>query len=311
MVRFKQQAEEEIAVPAMVTHNLRSSSSSLPLADMKSSGYIISSHNGPPSSGSSGSDEYRLEYLGKHQVPLTASNDSMDQVELIDALVAKVREATRGKGKGRKKGFGSRFRGKNAKPPLPVGTNEGVVLPGSEDVRDSRHSSYSSYTRHASSSSSSSSERQSEVDINITSSSPLYPKDHTLLPPNEDLPGGGCGVPEGSSSSQENSPELREKKPSSEFDTIPELANLQASTEFQALSNRRGVAFQKVRLLFTGVSVVVLTEDTGEIVLKKSVKSIACCAQVSNPPPPPPPPPPPSLSSILMCSIIHPGEEIK
>ena len=75
-------------------------------------------------------------------------------------------------------------------------------------------------------------------------------------------------------------PNGRVRSVTSDFDTLPELANLKGSTEFQALSLKGAHTVQKVRLLFSGVSVVVYLQQSQQIVLKKLIQNIACCAQV-------------------------------
>ena len=62
---------------------------------------------------------------------------------------------------------------------------------------------------------------------------------------------------------------------SSEFDTLPELANLRDSLAFQALSQ------QKVKLVFSGLTVAMVSEQGDEQILNLNVRNISCCAQVS------------------------------
>ena len=65
---------------------------------------------------------------------------------------------------------------------------------------------------------------------------------------------------------------------SSEFDTLPELANLRDTPAFQALSL---VQHQKIKLMFSGLTVTMVTEQGEEQILNLNVRSISCCAQVS------------------------------
>ena len=65
---------------------------------------------------------------------------------------------------------------------------------------------------------------------------------------------------------------------SSEFDTLPELANLRDSPAFQALSLTQ---HQKVKLMFSGLNVAMVSEQGEEQILNLNVRNISCCAQVS------------------------------
>ena len=62
---------------------------------------------------------------------------------------------------------------------------------------------------------------------------------------------------------------------SSSFDTLPELATLKDTYAFQALSQN-----QKVKLVFSGLTVAMLSEQGGEQLLNLHVRNISCCAQV-------------------------------
>ena len=76
------------------------------------------------------------------------------------------------------------------------------------------------------------------------------------------------------------------KSESSDFDTLPELASLQDSPEFQGLSQKnlsaRKHLNQNVKLVFSGLTVKVVLEESGEELLKRKIRTIVCCAQVSN-----------------------------
>ena len=65
---------------------------------------------------------------------------------------------------------------------------------------------------------------------------------------------------------------------SSEFDTLPELANLKDTLAFQALSLTQHL---KVKLMFSGLTVAMVSEQGEEQILNLNVRNISCCAQVS------------------------------
>lgn len=272
MTEFKVHSHGEVAVPPTITHN-SNSFSSLP-ADGKSSGYIMSSLSGSLPR----EEEYKLEYWGQHQVPPPSS----DQVELIDDLVSKFREVMSNSGmahskfRTKKRSFGSRFKTKTSTPKLPsLESVDSDLSAGSVD-------SLGEAGRQAVSLDS------QDVGCILTPASPVLHE--------------SCTQPEPLSASLEDPADFhsschqnilpvvdgRSRTESSDFDTIPELANLKSSTEFQALSLQDGsggemvVKNQKVRLIFTGVSVLVVTSgNTENVVLKKPIRQIACCAQVS------------------------------
>ena len=290
MTQFKQHAREEVSVPSTLANSSTG-------ADVKPSGYIISSaHSGTLSQAD---EEYRLEYMGRHEVasPATASSD---QVQIIDSLVSKIREAmvASGKARSKKKSLGSRLRGKANTSKSSLVSSESVDQDGRDNVTtnslvsDSVSIAFSSAGMQNLSDNNLEGTRPLEqepdpgdVSIILTRSSPdegnkvhrdiSLPDDHgdqhsscRQTPPNSDKK------------------EKEKVSESSDFDIIPELANLKTSTEFQALSLKTDassiIVNKKVRLVFTGVSVVVLTEETGDTILKKSIKSIACCAQVTS-----------------------------
>ena len=66
---------------------------------------------------------------------------------------------------------------------------------------------------------------------------------------------------------------------SSEFDTLPELAKLKDSYAFQILSLNQS---QRVKLVFSGLTVAMFSERGGEQLLGLNVRNISCCAQVSQ-----------------------------
>ena len=288
MAGFKEHAQEEIAVPPTVTHNHHASS-----ANIKSSGYIMSSHSDPFPQGAG--EEYKLEYLGKYEVPPPATSSS-DQVKIIDSLVAKVREgmavsdgSQSSKTRSRIKSFGAKLKRSSVttKPPLPTTGTDHV---DSESIACSNAvSDVAGGTQDTGSISSTSSEQQmqagSDVSITLTSSSP---EERAADNSDGDIPTSPDDPADQHTAYKQSSPDFstkdRQVSESTDFDTIPELVNLQTSSEFQALSLKVGsnkpFQNQKVRLTFSGVSVVVVTEEMGEIVLKKSIRTVACCAQV-------------------------------
>lgn len=322
MTEFKEHSQEEVSVPPTISYNL----SSPLLMDGKSSGYIMSrSQNGSLPR----REEYKLEYWGRYEVHPPASRNT-DQVELIDSLVAKLREvpssagSTLSKFRTKKRSFGSRFMSRSSAAKVGVEDVDSVAnagqVAGSMEPLDAKSSP--SQTRPCRSNS----EGQDGLDITVTAASPTpdeeegsstspedpadhhsscpqmtastnptsqttNPADHHLLShdaPNpadhQDTPNPanqlslqGTIIPANASKLND-----RVRTESSGFDTIPELANLKSSSEFQALSlqGTHG-AVQKVRLLFSGVSVMVYLQHSEQIILKKSIQNIACCAQVS------------------------------
>ncbi len=285
MQEFKEHAQEEVSVPPTISHT--SSAPTMP-ADAKSSGYIMSVSS---SSDSLPTEEtFSLQYWGRFEVPSPASSNT-DQVLIIDSLVAKMKEVMPAKARIKKKSFGSRFmRSSSAKMASAVAAVdvEGVDGPiSSKEDSEAREDSDVAITFTPSS------PMQEEGEAGSTSSlstgepcaSPEDPADvHTP-----------CNQPSITAVATTVAAALNGRirtESTADFDTLPELANLKSSTEFQALSGGGGgggggagregreVAVQKVCLVFSGVSVVVTVEQTHHVILKKSIKSIACCAQV-------------------------------
>lgn len=301
MQRFKQHAQEEVVVPPTITHNHSAASLGPSSTDVKSSGYIMSSSGGALPR----EEEYKLEYWGRYEVPSPASS-TIDQVVIIDTLVSKYREAANlVKFRGKKRSFGSKFmrnRGQLESSESVVGTASLTSLTSTPSLTsvtsmtdatnpsvegDSSASSSPKKSRHSTDGSD-----NSDVSITLTPSSP---------PPTISLPDGGGVACDGSTSPEDPSDQhtscnqtlsqsseaTRPRPESSDFDTIPELRDLKTSTEFQALSLKPEATpsstvqtQQKVRLLFSGVNVMVVTEQTEHVILKKSIRNIACCAQV-------------------------------
>lgn len=299
MMEFKEHAQEEVTVPPTITHNLGSTMDSSS-ADIKSSGYIMSTSS--QSSGLSQEEEYKLEYWGKYEIP-SLDSANYDQVAIIDTLVSKCREAMP-KHRTKKRSFGSKFMGRSmSKPPLGHGGLDAVDSSASlsaasissvESEEDSMTTSSVSLAQKSVAYSINGSD-SSDVSLTLTPSSPPPPEVRQSSSTSPDDPADhhvSCTQAlrsAGSSASLHS--QLRQRTESTDFDTLPELANLKSSTEFQALSmsvsgSGTGVATvqsqQKVRLLFSGVSVVVAVEQTQHIILKKSIRNIACCAQVRH-----------------------------
>lgn len=311
MTEFKEHSQEEVTVPPTISHNLSSSSSPSPV-DSKSSGYIMSRSHSLPRQ-----EEYKLEYWGRYEVPPPASG-STDQVVLIDTLVAKFREVpgsagtTLTKFRTKKKSFGSRFmRNSTTKVSSSAGVEEleppssnvghaGSMECLSSDTSPSQPSNDASpiLPRDGRSNSEGQDipitftavsptleEEREELSPREPSTSPEDPADHhslcmqttsqTLIADHHSL----CH--ELTTPTNAAEPNGRVRTVSSDFDTLPELANLKGSSEFQALSFRSRNTVQKVLLLFSGVSVVVYPQNSQQIILKKSIQNIACCAQVS------------------------------
>lgn len=306
---FKEHSQEEVTVPPTISHSMGASSPVLVSEAGKSSGYIMSSsQNGSLAQ----EEEYKLEYWGRHEVPPPSSGNT-DQVVFIDTLVAKLRESRESresssalsKLRSKKRSFGSRFgRSSTAKTPaVEPGCSTSQVdsdprhgcSTGQVDSDPIRHVAAGSVeslsdadscpTHKAGSAHSSSSEGgDAGTPITITAASP---------PPDEGEEEGEGHSPQDpadhhSSCHQMVHPELSDRlrpNSSSDFDTIPELANLKSSTEFQALSLKDtlsgSASVQRVKLLFSGVSVLVFPQHSDQIILKKSIRNIACCAQVS------------------------------
>lgn len=303
MTEFKVHSQEEVTVPPTVSYNLSSSS---PLnVDGKSSGYVISSsQNGSIPR----QEEYKLEYWGKYEVPAPSSG-STDQVVLIDTLVAKYRDVTGtilGKFRTKKKSFGSRFMHRNSSK-VSAGDDVGAL-----DAGDSSHSlealrdvdgeanaegeeipitftasptgeeedgeGEGEGSSHQGASTSPEDPAEQHTSYSQTTSS----ADQAQLCPGDQPP--ADLVDHHSSMTVPTEPNGRGRTESTGFDTLPELANLKGSSEFQALSlkksSTRGQSVQHVRLLFSGVTVLVHPQQSQHVILKKTIQNIACCAQV-------------------------------
>ena len=274
MTEFKEHAQEEVTVPPTITHNHSTVAEDGNAADMKSSGFIMSSlHNG----GLPREEEYKLEYWGRYEVPAPASSNT-DQVMIIDTLVSKYRDAMFGKFRSKKRSFGAKFSvRKDPAKSLPNVSSTEAVDSLSTVSSTSLESEGDSPAQHKAKGSNDSSD-SSDISITLTPSSP---------PPVPTSEGDSSVSPEDPA---DHHTSMKQSNPvnhseSSDFDTLPELASLKSTTEFQALSLKGSAeglrSPQKVRLLFSGTNVVVVTDQTEDIVLRKSIRNIACCAQVS------------------------------
>lgn len=306
MTEFKEHAKEEVMVPPTITQDHPTGAFGSNVTDTKSSGYIMSSsQNG----GVPREEEYKLEYWGRYEVPPPGSSNN-DQVMIIDTLVSKCREAVSGSatlGKFRKKRtFGSKFMRHTSKGlASSVGTEDVDSLSATsttsiESEGDSIATNSISCAPLKSTSSIDSSD-SSDVSITLTPSSPPPPPEEEVAcdsstspedPADHHTPFKQSTLIPTASSVVNPSNATTQRSDSSDFDTLPELANLKSSTEFQALSLKATSGAsgsvqcqQKVRLLFSGVNVVVVTEQTEHVILRKSIRNIACCAQVSQPHP--------------------------
>lgn len=310
MTEFKEHSQEEVAVPPTINHSLSSSSSPSPV-DNKSSGYIMSRSHALPRQ-----EEYKLEYWGRFEVPPPASGNT-DQVVLIDTLVAKFREVPSSAGttltkfRTKKRSFGSRFMrssttkvssagleetespSANADSMESLSSDASPILPrdGRTDAsptlpRDGRSNSEGkdipiTFTA-ASPTLEEEGEEGDEPSPREPSTSPEDPADqHSLCMQTTNQTTHHSSCHELTTPTNTAEPNGRVRTVSSDFDTLPELANLKGSSEFQALSLGSTHGVQKVRLLFSGVSVVVYPQHSQQIILKKSIQNIACCAQVS------------------------------
>ena len=66
-----------------------------------------------------------------------------------------------------------------------------------------------------------------------------------------------------------------------EYDTLPELESLQHSPEFQALRHPLELPVKAVKLVFSGLSVSIVSRQSRELLLRRTIRTIACCGQVS------------------------------
>lgn len=315
MREFKEHSEEEVTVPPTISHNL-SSSSPLPVDD-KSSGYIMSrSLNGSfPRQ-----EEYKLEYWGRYEVPPPASGTS-DQVVLIDTLVAKFREAAGTKIRPKKRSFGSRFMYRNSSAKVSAAEGAGSPVDADKsslgDAKDTscpqaknprnipeKQDIPITFTLPSPTGEEEPEEEEGEGEggsLRGASTSPEDPADHhSSCHQTTDPHSSGHQTTSSANLANHHSschelavttpteltstaePNGRIRTESTDFDTLPELANLKGSSEFQALSLKKSSgSVQPVRLLFSGVSVLVYPHQSQEVILKKSIQHIACCAQVS------------------------------
>ena len=292
MSKFKAHAREEVSVGSTIS---RSKMSDLPT---KSSGLIFSSslkHHPPevqptqdtPREGS----EYHVQFLGKFEVP-SPSTSSDNQVQTIDKLVSRLKENYDMKSK-KKESFSSRIRAKlsssaslkSSSTPTLGKDDVGSATPPSDDQMSSQ--SNPSLCSQGSGSS-------SDVSIPIfsVSSDPVESEGTNKgVEPTEHVQNGIAGgqsdkqdsvdpangdIPHGEDKTTHN----RNDSVCSDFDTIPELASLQDSALFQSLSGPLALPSRRVKLVFSDLTVFLVSEDGGERIMKKNIRNIVCCAQV-------------------------------
>lgn len=318
MAQFKQHVKEEVIIPATInsssdstssiaSSSIKSDSSAAPVP--KSSGYIMSlQHKHPSEEGGSGQqttqgDSHKLIYLGNYEISSPAVTGD-GQVQIIDSLVARVREVIAAevnlqrKSSLKKRSIGARLRSRsvsNNKSSPPLGVKPSVTKSSPPLCRESSSSSDGSHG---------SSEQQQQAQpgarvIDISVVPPMSPTEvqldnaADLCPPSngdelinrEEFQEGESQL--FTSSQMPTSAQPRKISENADFDTIPELVNLQKSTEFQALSSsltlgKAKPSSIKVRLMFSGVHVVVVAEESNDVLIKESIKTIACCAQVRD-----------------------------
>lgn len=298
--------------------------------------------------------EYHLEYLGKFEVPSSATSGGTP-VGVVDNIVAKVRESQKNSSavsKPKRRSLSAMFKG-IAKPSSKDSESiDGMATSNSASSLLDGNESCLAATGHSTASLSSQSQEGGDnggkkggegsglVDMSAASTAATSSEDFTTLPmdihrsmpqkagtvnygvnesckkgdnsPNlppvevdEGKQGAVNGVMEtkvvlvnGSLPSAEldtgqkellNGVEaargkgqgeeaVRSDSLTSEYDTLPELANLKDSYAFQALSLTQN---HRVKLVFSGLTVVIFSERGGEQLLNLHLRNISCCAQVS------------------------------
>ena len=294
--------------------------------------------------------EYRLEYLGKFDVPsLTTSGAT--PVGVVDNIVAKVRESQKSgsvREKPKRRSLSAMFKGIGKPSSKDSDATDRMAASNSATSLFDENESCLTATDHSTSSLSLQSQEEKEdkererdggasssadISTEVTSSEDITtsPMDvHRSIPqeegtanggvnescssfPNllrievgEEKPGAVNGVMEtkvvlvngslpsaeldtgqkkvqnGVEAAGEEGQEgeaVRADSVCSEFDTLPELANLRDSYAFQALSLTQN---QRVKLVFSGLTVVIFSECGGEQLLNLHLRNISCCAQVST-----------------------------
>ncbi len=280
MLKFKVHAHEEVSIGSTIC---RDKISDLP---MTSSGLIFSSslrHHPPDSKTRAqplGDLEYSAQFLGKFEVPPPSSSKDT-QVQTIDKLVVKLKETHQLKMSKGKKGLSSLWRGKLTSSSLRSSSTETVSPSSSSSLRSSSTETVSP-------------EGDKQLRTNLSVDSQPPPPVFSITGENGStghVQNGGVTkqISEQEIASQVNdgtmSPndEYRRESVTSEismdFDTIPELSSLQDTPVFQSLCGSQATS-QRVRLVFSGMVVMLVCQETGERLLKKSIRNIACCAQV-------------------------------
>jgi len=307
MIHFKQHAKEEISLQAPVgdhthqTHPLPDNTlvggSSACVLSLRGKGGLESggqeeSAGKPPTLG----DTYKLVFLGKYKMAVSVNTGS-EQVELIDVLVTKVKETLAARAAtslgGARKSIGSRLLSRTGKPSPSFlrKSSLGKPPPGKPPPGDSdRRASEGDQGRVVRRKKGGMLPSTGREDVLSTSapSSMLERIARQSREKDEDS---------SSTRSEEGGPVQTDIPPRShdngDFDTIPELGNLQRTEEFRALSGAAAVSASleadavekstvnvKVLLHFTGINVLAVAEESSNIIFKKTIKTITCCAQV-------------------------------
>ena len=300
MSKFKVHAREEVSIGSTIS---RSKASDLPT---KSSGLIFSTSlkHHPPERQSSQEkprqgSEYHVQFLGKFEVPSPSSSKD-NQVQTIDKIVSRLKDSYEVKTK-KKESFSSRIR---AKLTSSVGLKSSSTPSlSTEDVDFATPPSDDQLSSQSNPSLCSQESGSPDMSVRVFTSSP-EPLEFSVggsEGSKEEVDGSGAtehvqnGEMDGQrdethSAGQANGEVLHSKDRTrndsicSDFDTIPELASLQDSAVFQSLSGPQGPPSRRVRLVLSELTVMLVCEDSGERVMKKSVRNILSCAQVRGDP---------------------------
>ena len=302
MSKFKVHAREEVSIGSTIS---RDKISDLP---MTSSGLIFSSslkHHPPDNKTQTktlGDSEYSAQFLGKYEVPPPSSSKDT-QVQTIDKLVVKLKENYQLKMSKGKKGFG--WRGKLASSSssslrsYSADNGDSVTAEGDKHVSVSRSRSNTSDVSQPPPPPvfSITGENGHSIDGHVQTTEHVQTTGHVRnggvsrqISEQEISDQVDVGtVPEISDQVDVGTvpcEDLRHDSVTSdismEFDTIPELSSLQDTPVFQSLCGPPPLSSQRVRLVFSGMVVMLVCQETGERVLKKSIRNIACCAQVNS-----------------------------
>ena len=243
-------------------------------------------------------DGYRLVYLGSYKIPPPAATGD-GQVQIIDSLVGRVREsmATQTSRMGlfhskKKRSIGALRKRKSGNRSLDSESTLSKSSPPlirsstCDDSHCSREEQLSPQLKQG----------HSTPDISVHSpTSPTYGLSDGAAASgdffHDQEEGPEKEWPSRTSSHKSTLLQTHTVSENAGFDTIPELVNLQNSSEFQALSSNQKLQKEgshtkpssiKVQLVFSGVHMVVIAEDSSQVLFKKSIKTIGCCAQVKE-----------------------------